>query len=385
MYRSHKVLLQPTVGQRVVLCELLAVQCELYNAALEERRGAWRQERRRVSRYEQYGQLKDLHALRPDVMRFGVTVARGTLTRLDLAFGAFFARCKAGDKPGYPRFKGQVRWDSVRWPDTSGWRVTEGRLCLQGVGPMRIRGDRRGVRGVPKTLVVRREGRRWFAVVQCELAQPGPLPATGRNVGLDLGVTSLLTTSGGEQVDNPRHFAVGRERLAAEQVALAREVKWSRRRRDQVARVAAAHRKIANQRRDHAHKLSRRLTQDFDLIVHEDLRIGNMVGSASGTVEAPGTNVVAQSGLNRSIHDAGWAQLIAFITYKAAEAGRQVIAVDPRNTSQRCASCGHIARENRDKAKFRCLACGHTDHADINAAINILRLGLSRRLTARSA
>ena len=149
--------------------------------------------------------------------------------------------------------------------------------------------------------------------------------------------------------------------------------------------MAAAHRKIANQRRDHAHKLSRRLTQDFDLIVHEDLRISNMVGSASGTVEAPGTNVAAKSGLNRSIHDAGWAQLIAFITYKAAEAGRQVIAVDPRNTSQRCASCGHIATENRDKAKFRCLACGHTDHADINAAINILRLGLSRRLTARSA
>jgi putative transposase len=102
MYRCTTVVLHPTAAQRAAMSELLAVQCELYNAALEERRGAWRVEHRRVSRFEQFGQLKDLHALRPDLMRFGVTVARGTLTRLDLAFGAFFRRCKTGDKPGYP-------------------------------------------------------------------------------------------------------------------------------------------------------------------------------------------------------------------------------------------------------------------------------------------
>jgi putative transposase len=114
-----------------------------------------------VSRYEQYRQLKDLHALRPEVMRFGVTVARGTLGRLDHAFGAFFARGKAGDKPGYPRFKGQVWWDSVRWPDTSGWRVTKGRLYVRGVRPMRIRGDRRGLGSADRVHHLQSPGRTW--------------------------------------------------------------------------------------------------------------------------------------------------------------------------------------------------------------------------------
>lgn len=135
---------------------------------------AWRYERRVVTRFEQFGQLKDLHQSRPDLMRFGVTVARGTLARLDLAFGAFFRRCRAGEAPGYPRFKAQSRFDSARWPDTCGWRLGERRLYLQGVGPVRFRGSKRGVRGVPKTLVVVRQGRRLFAVVQCEVTAPGP-------------------------------------------------------------------------------------------------------------------------------------------------------------------------------------------------------------------
>jgi putative transposase len=380
VYRSYKVLLQPTTGQRVALGELLTVQCELYNAALEERRGAWRYERRAVTRFEQYQQLKDLHDPRPDVMRFGVCVARGTLSRLDLAFGAFFRRCRAGDKPGYPRFKARARWDSVRWPDSIGWRLGERRLYVQGVGQLRFRGSRRGVRGVAKTLVVTRKGRRFFAIVQCELPKPSPLPSTGRSVGLDLGLASLVTTSTGDHLKNPRYFARGRQRLAAEQAVLAGKVKGSANRRRQVARVAAAHRKIARQRADHAHKLSRALVDAFDLIIVEDLRIANMVRSAAGTLDAPGTNVAQKSGLNRSIHDAGWAQLLRFLAYKAEEAGREVIAVQAAHTSQRCAACGHVAKDNRlSQATFACQACGHSDHADINAAINILRAGLAQR------
>jgi len=375
------VLLQPTMGQRGALGELLAVQCELYNAGLEERRGAWRYEHRAVTRFEQYRQLKYLHETRPDLMRFGVTVARGTLSRLDLAFGAFFRRCRAGQRPGYPRFKAQARWDSARWPDTSGWRlISQRRLYLQGIGHVAFRGSRRGLRGVPKTLVVRREGRRFFAIVQCELALPEPLAPTGRVVGLDLGIASLVTTSDGLHLDNPHHFARGRDRLAAEQQMLGAKAKGSGRRRAQVARVAAAHRKIRDQRRDHAHKVSRAVVADFDLIVVENLQIPNMVASASGTVEAPGINVAAKSGLNRSIHDAGWAQLLRFIAYKAEEAGREVIAVNAAHTSQRCASCGHVARDNRtSQASFVCQSCGHTDHADTNAAVNILRAGLAQR------
>ena len=380
VYRSHKVLLQPTRRQLTMLDQLLAVQCELYNAALEERRGAWRFEQRAVPRFDQFGQLKDLHAVRPDLMRFGVAVARGTLTRLDLAFAAFVRRCQAGQRPGFPRFKARSRLDSVRWPDGNGWLLDERRLYLQGIGHLRFRGSRRGVRGVPKTMIVVREGTRFFAVVQCEVTKPEPLGPTGQAIGLDLGVMSVVTTSEGDHVANPRVFARSRAKLAREQQSLSRKPRGSGRRRRQAQRVAAVHRKIRNQRADHAHKLSRRLVDENDLIAHEDLRITNMVRSASGTVEKPNTNVAAKRGLNRSIHDAGWGQLIVFITYKAEEAGRHVIAVDPRHTSQRCAQCGHIAKENRvSQAEFRCQACGHTDHADVNAAKNILRAGLAQR------
>jgi len=145
--------------------------------------------------------------------------------------------------------------------------------------------------------------------------------------------------------------------------------------------LAAQHRKVASCRRDLAHQVSRRLVNDFDLIVHEDLRITNMVRSAKGTVECPGTNVAAKAGLNRSIHDAGWAQLLAFVAYKAEEAGRHVEAVDPRNTSRTCSRCGHCEEANRQsQAVFRCVGCGYEAHADTNAAVNILRAGLAQRL-----
>jgi putative transposase len=177
MFRSYKFLLQPTKGQARRLQMLLDAQRELYNAALEERRGAYRLEGRSVRRFQQFGQLAELRACRPDVMAFGVCVARGTLTRLDHAFAAFFRRVKAGQQAGFPRFKGQCRFDSVRWGDRSGWRLDESarRFTMLGVGPVRVR-LHRPIRGTPKTAVLRREGRRWFCVIQCANVPATPLP-----------------------------------------------------------------------------------------------------------------------------------------------------------------------------------------------------------------
>jgi putative transposase len=385
VFRVTKVLLQPTARQRQALTALLAVQCEVYNAALEERRGAWRCERRAVSRFEQFGQVKDLHESRPDVTRFGVAVLRGTLTRVDLAFAAFFRRCRAGETPGYPRFRSVRRFDSVSWLDRSGWRLGD-RRYLQGVGHLAFRTSRRGVRGTPKSLTVIREGHRWFAAIACHVPQPVPLPASGVAVGVDLGIAHLATLSDGTQVANPHHLQAGEAKLGCEQAALAAKVKGSGRRRAQVQRVAAAHRKTRRQRADAAHKLSRWLVERFDLIAYEDLKIVNMVRRAKPIPDPanPGcylpNGAAAKSGLNRHIHDAGWGQLVAFVVYKAEEAGRETIAVNPRHTSQRCAYCGHVAAGNRvTQAEFRCLACGHSAHADVNAAVNILRAGLAQR------
>ena len=383
--RAFRFLLQPTVKQRAALERLVVGQRELYNAALEERREAWRWNRRTVSRYDQYRTLTGLRQVRPDTLAFGVTVCRGTLNRLDQAFKAFFRRVRMGETPGFPRFQGQGRFDSVSWPDRSGWKLDQARrrLYLQGVGQVRYRPNR-PLRGVAKTITVRHEGRRWFLTVFCVGVPTRVLPATGRSVGLDVGVASLATLSDGTVIANPRPGRRAAERLAAAQREYTTKVRGSIRRRRGAQRIGALHRKAANQRRDHLHKVSSGLVGAYDLIVHEDLKIANMTRRPAPRANDDGghgpNGASAKSGLNRSILDAGWGTLLGMIAYKAEDAGRQVIAVDPRHSSQRCWRCGHTDAANRlSQAEFRCQACCHQAHADLNAARNILRAGLAQR------
>lgn len=201
-----------------------------------------------------------------------------------------------------------------------------------------------------------------------------------------MGVVSLVTTSDGTHVAGPRHLEAAADRLAAAQRDLARKKRGGKRRRKAVARVAALHAKIRRRRLDHAHKAALALVCDYDVIVHEDLRITNMTRSASGTIERPGRNVAQKAGLNRGILDAGWGVFLTVLAYKAESAGREPIAVEPRNTSRTCARCGRCAMENRvTPAVFRCTACGHAAHADVNAAVNILRAGLGLCEAAEAA
>jgi putative transposase len=386
--RSYRYLLQPTARQRRALERLLRSQCELYNAALEERRGVWRWERRSVSYVDQCRTLTELRDVRPEVLEHGVKVCRGTLKRLDRAFGSFYRRCRAGQPPGFPRFKSSVRWDSVQWDDTSGWKIDtqRRRLRLLGVGDVKLN-VHRPFGGTPKAITVRREGRRWWVSVRCVDVPAEPLAATGRVVGIDLGVCAQVATSDGTLIAQGRYGRRGAERLAAAQRSLATKTRGSNRRRRAVEQVAGAHRKIREQRKDLAHQLSRQLVDGYDLIVHEDLRIANMVRRPKPKPREDGSyepnGAAAKAGLNRSIHDAGWGQLLSMIAYKAESAGRQVIAVDPRNTSRRCAACGHVdAGNRRSQATFECAACGHQAHADVNAAINILRAGRARQAPA---
>ena len=386
--RSHRYLLQPTVPQRTRLERLLLNQCELYNAALEERRGAWKWERRSVSYIDQSRTLTTLRELRPEVLEHGVTVCRGTLKRLDRAFGAFYRRCRTGEAPGFPRFKAARCFDSVQWEDIGGWRMdTErSRLRLLGIGDVKVRLHRE-IRGTAKAITVAREGRRFWVTVRCVDVPAVSLPSTGRHVGIDLGVCAQVATSDGQLVVDGRYGRRARARLAAAQRALATKRRGSNHRERAIERVAAHHRKVRNQRKDLAQKLSRELVNRYDLIVHEDLKIASMVRrpkprrADDGTYQPNGA--AAKGGLNRSVADAGWGQLLGFIAYKAEEAGREVIAVNPRHTSQRCSQCGHVAAANRPtQAKFSCQACGHQAHADINAATNILRAGRARQASA---
>ena len=377
-------MLEPTVKQRQALHRLLSEQCRLYNAALEERRGAWRWERRSVSRYDQYKTLTGLAAQEPDLFAFGVTVARGTLLRLDRAFQAFFRRVKAGETPGFPRFRSTRRFDSVEWPDLNGWKLdgASRRLYLRGVGHVKVR-LHRPVRGTLKTITVRRVGRRWQVTVFCANVPAQPLPPSGRQVGVDLGVTVLAALSDGRVIDNPRHLHKSEDRLARDQQVVAGRRRGSGRRHRAGEQVGRVHRKIRNQRRDFLHKLSRSLVDDHDLVAVEDLSIGNLTRRPKPVPEGGGfarNGAAAKAGLNKSILDAGWRTLIMMLTYKAEDAGRHLVVVNPRHTSHTCPRCGLVDSESRRGTAFCCNGCRYEAHADVNAAVNILRAGQAQRL-----
>ena len=391
MRRSYKFLLRPTSRQADVLVAMLNDHRAMYNAALQERRDAYRMSGVTIRYGDQSAQLKEIRRADPNGQgRWSFSSQQATLRRLNRAFDAFFRRVKAGQTPGFPRFKGAGWFDTVEWPkDRDGCRwdsVTgEHRVYLQGVGHVRVH-QHRPIAGRVKTISVKREGKRWFVVVSCDDVPAEPLPVTGRAVGIDLGVASFLTTSDGEQVDNPRHLRAAAENLACAQQALSRCKRGSNRRRKARARVASLHGKVRRQRLDHAHKVARRLVEHHDVICHEALRIGNMSRSARGTVEEPGRNVAQKAGLNRSILDAGWGVFLAVLAHKAESARRELIAVDPRNTSRTCPSCGHCAAGNRvTQAEFRCVRCGLESHADLVGAVNVLRAGLARREAAAAA
>jgi putative transposase len=188
-------------------------------------------------------------------------------------------------------------------------------------------------------------------------------------------------------MDNPRFFARAADRLAATQQRLATKQRGSRRRRRAVEDAARTHRKVRNQRTDFLHKLSRQLVNGYDTITIEDLRITNMTRRPAPRPNHDGgydpNGAAAKTALNRSILDAGWGTLDRMLAYKAEEAGRELIRVDPRHTSQRCAECGTVDGASRVGAVFRCVSCSHTDHADVNAARNILWAGLAQREQSR--
>ncbi|WP_026214871.1 RNA-guided endonuclease InsQ/TnpB family protein [Nonomuraea coxensis] len=394
MRRSYKFLMRPTAHQQAALTACLDDHRVLYNAALEERREAYRRSRVSIRYGDQSAQLKEIRAGDPDRARWSFSSQQATLRRLDKAFGAFFGRVKAGRTPGFPRFKGRGWFDTVEWPkDGDGCRwdsqpehPSATFVRLQGVGQVRVH-RHRPVRGRVKTISVKREGSRWYVVLSCDDVPAEILPATGAVVGVDMGVASLLTTSDGEQVGNPRHLEASAGKLAAAQRDLARNKRGSRRRRKAVARVAALHGKVRRQRLDGAHKAANALIRDYDVIVHEDLRIADMTRSPAPKPDGEGgylpNRAAAKAGLNKSILDAGWGVFLGILAHKAESAGRELISVDPRNTSRTCARCGHLAKDNRvTQAEFACRACGHTAHADVNAAINILRAGLALREAA---
>lgn len=384
--------LRPTARQHVALAACVQSHRELYNAALQERRGAWSHPSRTRIRYgDQSAQLTDIRAACADQAVWSFSSQQATLRRLNRAFAGFFRRVKAGQKAGYPRFKGATRFDSVEWPkdgDGARWFPDHKRVYLQGIGNIKVH-VHRTVEGRAKTIQIKRQGRHWMLVLSCVDVPTNPLPTTGHHAGIDVGVAVFATVSDGTAVDNPRWARAAAAELVAAQRRLQSAKRGSRNRSARRETVGARHRKIANRRKDFHHKQARCLVARYDLIVVEDLTIANMVRRAKPKPDPdnPGqflpNGAQAKSGLNRSISDAGWGQFISILRAKAEDAGRIWIEVDPQHTSNRCERCGYAAPENRvTQAEFACQHCGHTAPADEHAARNILRAGLAHHAQA---
>ena len=383
MKRIERARLYPTPTQERRLRFMLDVTRQLYNALLQERRDAFRLRRIAITTQMQYAEIT---GLRKDDARVAAVYREcedAVLRRLDLAFAAFFRRCKSGEAPGYPRFRPASRWRQLQFPHGNRalrFDRRQQRLRIPGAGSVRIRKGR-AVPAFGRAWLVEKNGR-WYACFECERAIAA-LAATGKIVGVDRGIAVLAALDDGTRIANP---AVGERRKTAmarlQRDLDAASLKDGRNRcvnRGDPKRIAAARRlarakeREANARRDYAHKIARGIVNAADVIALEKLHLRGMTRSAKGSLKKPGVNVRAKAGLNRRMLDSGFGLLRQMIVAKAEEAARTVVEVDARYSSRTCSRCGRVDSKNRRGRRFLCVGCGHCAHADVEAAREIRR------------
>ncbi|HAJ6691262.1 TPA: transposase [Escherichia coli] len=293
-----------------------------------------------------------------------------SLKGLERAYKNFFQK-----RAAFPRFKKRGQNDAFRYPQGVKLDQENSRIFLPKLGWMRYRNSRQ-VTGVVKNVTVSQSCGKWHISIQTESEVSTPVHPSASMVGLDAGVAKLATLSDGTVFEPVNSFQKNQKTLARLQRQLSRKVKFSNNWQKQKRKIQRLHSCIANIRRDYLHKVTTTVSKNHAMIVIEDLKVSNMSKSAAGTVSQPGRNVRAKSGLNRSILDQGWYEMRRQLEYKQLWRGGQVLAVPPAYTSQRCACCGHTAKENRlSQSKFRCQVCGYTANADVNGARNILAAG----------
>jgi putative transposase len=354
--------LYPTRGQRTSMQNVLDACRWVYNKALEVRKTAWEERGESVSRYDTHNMLPGWKKDEPWLSCAHSQVLQEACGRVELAFQAFWRRCKTGGKPGYPRFKGDW-YKSFTFTQFGFGLIDDKHLRLFGVGHVKIR-LHRPIDGEIKRLIIKRDKLgNWWACFVVEF-DPESLPEITEIVGIDLGLENYMTFSDGEIIENPRFFRKDEKALAKAQTRLSKCEKGSPEYHKRNRVVQHIHQRITNRRSNFAHQLSRRLVNCYQLIVLEDLDIQDMQDSN-------------WRGMNKSISDAAWNQTVQNIAYKAEWAGRSVVLVDPRNTTKMCSRCDQIVEKKLSDRVHRCPHCGLILDRDENAAINILARGLA--------
>ena len=360
MRKTMKYRLYPTTHQHHLLDATLDTCRQVYNQTLTHRKEAWEQRQETLSLYETNAMLTQWKRARPVLTHVHSQVLQNVQERVDLAYKAFFRRVKAGDKPGFPRFRGPGRYDSFTFKQ-SGFAVRDGLLHVSKIGAIRLV-LHRPIEGTIKTLSLRRvPSGKWYACFSVK-ADPLRLPVSEQAAGIDVGLTHFATLSTGAHIANPRFFRTDEHALGRAQRRLSKALNGTPARVKCHKVVAHIHERIANRRYDFCHQEARKLVNTYGVLAFEALQIPHMMQNHC---------------LAKSIADVAWGQFVRIATDKAACAGRLVAHIDPRYTSQECSRCGCIDPRNRQsQAEFSCIRCGLQCHADVNAAINILRHGL---------
>jgi putative transposase len=362
--KTFKYKLTATPQQERELGRMLGLCRWLYNTALEQRIVAWQRRRVSLSRYQQEAELKDIRAAFPEYAAIHSHVLQDVLARLDKTYQAFFRRVRAGERAGFPRYQARTRYHSFTFKEFgNGASLDNGFLVLSKIGRIAVRWSR-PLEGVPKTVTVSKEADGWYVCFSCADVPIQPLPETGEETGIDLGIEAFASLSDGTRIFSPGWYRKAERALKTAQRRVSRRKKGSTRRRKAVALLAKAHQQVKRQRADFHHKTALALVRANDVIYHEDLQTANMVQNHH---------------LAKSIQDAGWGQFLSILAFKAVYAGKRAVAVPPAYTSQRCSGCGRVVWKGLSVRWHSCPDCGTSLHRDHNAAKNIERLGQSLR------
>jgi putative transposase len=366
--KSFKYRIYPTKTQAKILENWLELSRELYNAALEERREAWKRGVS-VSFRMQSAQLPEIKKLRPEYKEVNAQVLQQVLHRLDRAFKNFFRRVKKGESPGYPRFKGEGRFSSIVYPQyKNGFHLaSRKKLYLSGIGEVKIKLHRE-ILGNPKTCAIKRTSSgHWYASFSCEEVPVEEWQQAHGEVGIDPGLDSFATLSDGKneiKIENPRWLRTSENKLKQAQLELSRKKPDSRRRKKARIKVAKLHEKIARQRDDFQWKLVREIVRKNSLIAVEGTDTKELIERSN-------------RGVSKSIQDAAWGGFLSKLSFKASNAGRTFIRTPAPWSSSTCSRCRYRLPEKLPISQrvFSCPECGLVLDRDANAARNHLRAG----------
>jgi putative transposase len=385
MKKTFRYRLYPTKKkQGTILTEQLALCCELYNVALQERRDAYRMCGKSITFTQQSAQLPSIKEVRPEYKTIYSQVLQAVLHRVDYAFRAYFRRIKAGKKPGYPRYRSRLRYSRLTYPQTGFGIDEQGKLSLAKVGHIKML-QHRPIQGVIKTCIITRSATgKWHVCFSCDEVQATILPPSNEQVGIDVGLKIFAYLSTGEQIENPRFFRTEEKALTRAQRKLAKAKKGSKEQAKRRKVVARIHERIGHRRENFVQQASRKLVNRFGLIAVEALVVRTMLKRPKPKQdEVTGhylpNRASSKAGLNKSIADAAWSAFFAALFSKVEETGRIVLKVPPAYTTQTCSNCGRTQEMPLSVRVYTCESCGGVRDRDHNASLNILQTALGRQ------